>query len=273
MRDRRGEQRNRRVPTKAPRQREVGEPERENLDVDRRRVAKQFHRRDARAHGRRERMFGAGHDVPQGAGDDVETRGVRQSDKISRDPQGRRVEPQGPRGEQAPQAMNAPGGTGLRHLARRSEMFDVAQRAFVLAMARQRGADGRGAQGQTLPQRPGERRMTVCRGARTIGAAMQDRVEKREPGAGEKNPIGAGGGCPRRLRPSWKSSFQQGVRRRETRRGEPARPPPQRNDGRLAARIGGGRFVVKDAGGIESDHGVSITRGGALSPCFTRKCR
>jgi hypothetical protein len=38
MRDRRREERNRRVPAKASRQREVGRPKRENLDVDWRRV-------------------------------------------------------------------------------------------------------------------------------------------------------------------------------------------------------------------------------------------
>jgi len=110
MRDRRREQRNRRVPAKPSRQGEVRQPERENLDVDRRRVSEPLHHRGARAHGRRERMLGASDDVPQGAGEAVETRGVRQSNKVGRGSQGRRIERHWAGREQAPQAVNAPGG-------------------------------------------------------------------------------------------------------------------------------------------------------------------
>ena len=49
--------------------------------------------------------------------------------------------------------------------------------------------------------------------------------------------------------------------------GAPARPPSRQGDGRRAARFGGGSFVIEEVGRSESDHGFSITQGGALSPC------
>jgi hypothetical protein len=61
-------------------------------------------------------------------------------------------------------------------------------------MARQRGAGGRGAQGQTLPQNPGERRI----GAKNL-------IQQSETGAGAesrlKARVGADGWPVRRPRP------------------------------------------------------------------------
>ena len=82
MRDRRREERNRRVPTKPLRQRQVGEPKHENLGVDERRVVKTFHRRGAGVCRRRERMFGAGYEVPQGVDEPLEARAVRKVENI-----------------------------------------------------------------------------------------------------------------------------------------------------------------------------------------------
>jgi hypothetical protein len=117
---------------------------------------------------------------------------------------------------------------------------------------------GGGAQGEALAQRPGERRI-----------AANNLIQQGETGAGAESrvatPLHAGGSRFRRPRPRWKRLFQQRVGRRETWSRKPARSPPGRGDKRLAARIGGGNFVIEDVGGIESDHGFSITQGGALS--------
>ena len=59
-----------------------------------------------------------------------------------------------------------PAGACLR--PNRREMFGVAQRGRVLAMARQRGAGGGGAQGQALAQRAGERRFGALSPGRRI---------------------------------------------------------------------------------------------------------
>ena len=159
MRDRRREQRNRRVPAEPSRQHEISEPQRENLGVDGRRVAKQFHRRGARARGRRERSFGVGREVPQGVGQPLEAGGVRKAEKISGGSQRRRVEPQRAGREEAPQPMNAPGGAGLCRLGARTP--DVRRRA-----ARHNPREGAPArrrrsrlQGEALAQRAGERRI------------------------------------------------------------------------------------------------------------------
>ena len=111
---------------------------------------------------------------------------------------------------------------------------------------------------QALAQRPGERRILA-----------QDGVEQSEAGAGAESRlearVGADGWLVRRPRPGRKRLLQQWVGRRETGRDEPARAPPRRGAARRAGRIGGGSFVVEGIGGRESDHGLSITQGGALS--------
>ena len=116
------------------------------------------------------------------------------------------------------------------------------------------------AQGQALAQRPGERRIEA-----------KNLVEQREPGAGEETLRA------RSRRWSFGGRAQDGnaccnswVSRRATRPVAPARPPPRRGDGRRPERIGGGSFVVEGVGGIESDHGFSITQGGALSSYLAR---
>ena len=73
----------------------------------------------------------------------------------------------------APKPVQAPGGAGAPPAG--GEMLGVAQRGKILAMARQGGAGGGGAQGEALAQRPGERR--IC---------TQDLVEQSETGAGEE---------------------------------------------------------------------------------------
>jgi hypothetical protein len=120
------------------------------------------------------------------------------------------------------------------------------QQAF--AMARQRGAGGRGAQGQALTQRAGEGRFVA-----------QDRVEQGEAGAGEESRlearVGADGWLVRRPRPRRKRLFQRWIGRRGTRRGEPARSPPRRGDRRLPTRLGARSFVIEDVWEGELDHG------------------
>jgi hypothetical protein len=85
-------------------------------------------------------------------------------------------------------------------------------------MARQTGADGRGAQGQALPQRSGERRIEA-----------KNLIQQSEPGAGAESRVAVGSGADgwlfRRTRPRRKSLFQQRVGRLETRRGEPGAAP------------------------------------------------
>jgi hypothetical protein len=80
-------------------------------------------------------------------------------------------------------------------------MLGVAQRGRILAMARQGGAGGRGAQRQALPQRPGERRIFA-----------QDRVEQGKAGAGAESRlearVGADGWLFWRSRPGRKRLFQ-----------------------------------------------------------------
>ena len=120
----------------------------------------------------------------------------------------------------------------------------------ILAMTRQGGAGGRGAQRQALAQRAGEPRIKA-----------KNLVEQGEAGAGEEARLDAGAGADgwpvRRPRPGRKRLFRQWVGRRGTRRGEPARPPPRQGDRLLAARIGGGSFVIEDVGGRESGHGLA----------------
>ena len=248
MGDRRREQRNRRVPTKSSRQGEVGEPQRENLGIDARRVPEQFHRGGARGRSRRERMPGPGHDVPQGAGDPLEVGAVRKIEEIGGGSQNRVLERPRAGREQAPQPMDAAGRAGGRVRAGVGrKMLGLAQRGRILAMTRHGGAGGGGAQRQALAQRAGERRIKA-----------KNLVEQGEPSAGVKSRlearVGADGRLFRRPRPGRKRLFQQWVGRRETRRGEPARPPPRHGDRRLAARIGGRSFVGEDVRGRESDH-------------------
>ncbi len=155
--------------------------------------------------------------------------------------------------------MDAPNGAGGRVPAGVGrKMFGVAQRGRILAMAGQRGAGGGGAERQALAQRAGERRIEA-----------KNLIQQSEAGAGAERRliarVGADGWLFWRTRPSRKSLFQQRVVWRGTGFGAPARPPSGQGDGRRAARIGGGSFVVKDVGGRESDHGLSITQGGALS--------
>jgi hypothetical protein len=144
------------------------------------------------------------------------------------------------------------------------KMFGVAQRGRILAMARQTGADCRGAQREALAQRAGERRFIA-----------QDHVEQGEPGAGVESRVaarvGADGWLFRRPRPRRKCLFQRWVGRRGTRLRAPARPPPQQQgDRRLPGRVGGGSFTIEWVCRSESDHGFSITEGGALSPRLAR---
>ena len=146
--------------------------------------------------------------------------------------------------------MDAPGGAGGRvpsGVGRK--MLGVAQRGRILAMARQGGAGGRGAQRQALAQRAGERRIEA-----------NNLIQQSEAGAGEESRlearVGADGWLFRRPRPGRKRLFQQWVGRRETGRGAPARRR-RGGDRRRAARIGGRGFVVEDVGGIESNHGLA----------------
>ena len=138
------------------------------------------------------------------------------------------------------------------------EMLGVAQRGRILAMARQRGAGGRGAERQALAQRAGERRIEA-----------KNLIQQSEAGAGEESRldarVGADGRLFRRPRPERKRLFQQWVGRRETGRG--GRRDRRRGKARRrAARSAAGVSSSKEVGGIESDHGLSITQGGALSP-------
>ena len=223
---------------------------------------KQFHRRGARARGRRERMFGAGHDVPQGVGEPLEAGAVRKVEKIGGGSQGRRVEPRG--------ARRRTGATG-DECARRGwsalptgrEMFGVAQRGSVLAQPRQLS-----------------RRRSAARSARRWrsapangGSFAQDLVEQSEAGAGAESRVEPASaptaGCFGGRAQDGNALFQQRVGRRGTGCRQPARPPPRQGDERRAARIGGGEFRHRRRlARIESDHGFSITQGGALSPCF-----
>jgi len=100
--------------------------------------------------------------------------------------------------------MNAPGKAGLRRPDARSQMFGVAQAGGVFSQPRHFRAGGGGA------QRAGEGRIFA-----------QDRVEQSEPDAGEKSPVGAGGACRRRARPSQKHMLRQRVNRRGARRALP----------------------------------------------------
>jgi hypothetical protein len=83
-------------------------------------------------------------------------------------------------------------------------------------------------------------------------------VKQGEAGAGAESRLEARVGADRwlfrRARPRRKCLLQQLVGRRETRLGEPARAPIARGDGRRAARIGGGTFVIEGVCRIESDH-------------------
>ena len=223
------EQRNRRVPAQSLRQGEVRQPERENLDVDARGASvSSFIAAALGAHGRRERMFGAGHDVPQGGGEAVETRGVRQSDKIGRDSQGRGVEPHWAGREEAPQPMNAPGGAGLRVPGARSQ--DVRRRAGAAVSSRAAPcrAGGGGSQSEALAQRAGERRIEA-----------KNLIQQSEPGAGEegRGPRGADGGFSAAA-PRAESLVPTGVGRRDTRRDR--RRDRRRGRRRRRRRIGGG---------------------------------
>jgi hypothetical protein len=73
-------------------------------------------------------------------------------------------------------------------------MLGVAQRGRILAMTGQGGAGGRGAQGEALAQRAGERRIEA-----------KNLVEQSEAGAGEKSRVAAASGADiascRRTRP------------------------------------------------------------------------
>jgi hypothetical protein len=126
-------------------------------------------------------------------------------------------------------------------------MFGVAQRGKILTMARQDGAGGGGAQGEALAQRAGERRIEA-----------KNLIQQSEAGAGAERRlearVGADGWLFRRTRPRRKGLFRQWVGPSRVRFLTPARPPPRQGDGRLAARIGGGRFVIEGVGGRESDH-------------------
>ncbi|MGC1864282.1 MAG: hypothetical protein WA733_24975 [Methylocystis sp.] len=78
----------------------VRQPKRENLGVGGRRVRKKLHRCGAGAYSRGERMLSPGEDVPQGVGDPLEAYVAREVQKIGGGAQGRRIEPQRPRGEE-----------------------------------------------------------------------------------------------------------------------------------------------------------------------------
>ena len=138
MGDRRREQRNRRVPAKSSRQGEVGEPQRENLGVDLRRGAKQFHRHGARARGRRERISAsvvrsrkASANPSKLAASERPRRSaaVRSVGASSRED--RRAKPRHSR------CMRPAGLVGAFPPALGDEMLGVAQRGRILAMARQ----------------------------------------------------------------------------------------------------------------------------------------
>ena len=123
-------------------------------------MPQKFHRRGARARGRRQRIFFALKETPQPPGQRFEIEVSPQFEQIGGLAQAWFVKPDRRRGETAPQPMDAPGGAGGRvpsGVGRK--MLGVAQRGKILAMARQGGAGGRGAQGQALARRAGERRI------------------------------------------------------------------------------------------------------------------
>ena len=101
-------------------------------------------------------------ETPQRPGQRFEIQVSRQFEQIGGLAQAWFVKPDRRRGETAPQPMDAPGGAGGRVPAGVGrKMLGVAQRGRILAMARQRGAGGGGAQRQALAQRPGEWRVLV----------------------------------------------------------------------------------------------------------------
>ena len=138
MRDRRREQRNRRVPAELSRQDEIAQPQRQNLGVVTRRAPssdRKLHRGGARARGRRQRSFRALARRPQGvpaSASRSRSRG-RSSRSAAARSVGRRAEP-ARSGETAPQPMDAAGGAGGRVPAGVGrKMFGVAQRGRILA--------------------------------------------------------------------------------------------------------------------------------------------
>ncbi len=110
-----------------------------------------------------------------------------------------------------PQAMQSP--ARRRRGLKAGEMLRIAQRPFVFAWTRHRGASGGGAQSEALTQCADEDRFgvavpTAFASARNIGVGAQNLVEQCEPCAGEKlrgghlSPNVAAAGflraCPRR---------------------------------------------------------------------------
>lgn len=189
-RDRRRQQGDGRLPTELLRQHQIAQPQRQNLGFRARRAVQHSHRRRTGARRRRQRIFQALGETPQRRGQRLKIEVSRQLEQIRRPAQVLLVEPCGARGETAPQPMNAPGraGIGVRAGAGRKNMFGVAQRARVLATAGQSGAGGRRAQGEALPQHPGERRILA-----------QDDVQQSEAGAGEESRVATAAGADRGL--------------------------------------------------------------------------
>ena len=263
MRDRRREQRNRRVPAESSRQREVGQPQRENLGVDAaaRRQAVSSPRRwrprppraDVSAPATMSRKASANPSKLAASERSRRSAAVRSVGASSRD---------GPQGETAPQPMDAPGGAGVRARrlgARCSASRSAEESSRWRASAAQAVAARKR---QALAQRAGERRIEA-----------KNLIQQSEAGAGEESRlearVGADGWLFRRPRPGRKRLFQQWVGRR----GTAARR--SRRDRRRGAATGasprGSAAAVsssKGSAGCESNHGFSITQGGALSSCL-----
>ena len=236
-----------------------------NIGAGGRRVAKQFHPGGARPRRRRQRIFFALSEICRSASASASR--SRSCGSSSRSAALRRVlcvKPDRARRKTRHSRWMRPAGLVCAAGVGR-KMLGVAQRGRILAMARQRGAGGRGAQGQALAQRPGERRIEA-----------NNLIQQSEPGAGEESRAQS----PRRRR------------RRARSAAAPRTETPCCNSGlagaKNSARRAGARDVSharraspggsaagvsssKDVGGRESDHGFSITQGGALSPIFRAK--
>jgi hypothetical protein len=97
-------------------------------------------------------------------------------------------------------------------------MFGVAQRARVFAQPGERRAAFGGFQRETLAQAAGED------GFAAVDAAPQNRIEKRQTGAGEKRPATIASRLPRPARKRLNFSYICRRRRRGARGGRPAAP-------------------------------------------------
>ena len=265
MRDRRREQRNRRVPAESLRQGEVG-----------RATARKSRRRRG---GAARNSFIAAALAPAAAASGCSA-SATMSRKASARPRSWR-RPKGPRRSAAIRSVGAssrddreanrrhrrcmrPAGlvcvapTGARCSASRSA-------GSVLAQPRQSRAAGRGAQGQALAQRAGERRIVAQESDPTKRGRRRRRTPPRSPR--RRRRLARSAAAPKTEMPV--PTVGWSARNRRVRAGAIAAAARRRAP---AERIGGGTFVIEDVGGIELDHGFSITQGGALSP-FRRQIR